>query len=362
MKRRAQIQKSINWAQALGLISDGVYQTAKVMASFVLDDFQRPVCAVEVLRLAKERRKHVSTIRRHIAALEDAGLVERQTAGNGLRGSFFGGAVVFGINFAPALERHDELCEAYRRQCHANTAFQKARLLFSRTKAHLRRICEQVDDHRTLEWVLGLDRPSRLPASELRRLTHECSARVEALQAVAEHGEQAQITSTERRQPISPDRAIMRAAPREIGRHYTDTNKKNNNSNTAVEAGENSHEDVLGKLTPEMLARIAPKDWREWIENFAYSGKTGWDGFILTAQMMLPCIGGSGGTWDRIVRMAGPQVASVLVLLAASDPSIRNPDRWIVSMTGRACSQRFNWQAPIKRLVRQSSSAALVVG
>lgn len=383
--RRTRIQGALRAAHELGLITDAEYGTAAMMASYVKDDFDRALCAVEVQRIARDRGRDERTIRRHIRALEKAGLVENRTAGNGLRGCFNGGTVVFGVCFERAYDRWDELCSDVNAKRLEESRLLSLRRAISFLRRRLRSTCEELQDMGVLEWLSTLPRRYQgLSPNELARLVEECERRLEALtearrqaaRAVAEIAdvsEPAKTSQNDTPQSAEPDhrpvdkysvgRPKMSDGPDRNDRPYTLTKKDNNERmisttrrvDKAVRAAHASTSAPGNENRLNVAACLAaiPPEWREWIDIYRESGMDETSAFVLVAKQFFNRMGGSERAWLIAKSRAGDLIAAMLVLVAVANP-VRCMDAWLLAMVHRAENQAVNWTTPFRFLARTS--------
>jgi len=357
------IQQALRHANELGFVSDAVVTTAAMMVSYIKDDFDHPVCTVEVMRMARDRGRDERTIRRHIRALVDAGLAEDRTAGNGLRGVFSGGAVVFGVSFEPAVNALGYLREAVEQKRAEEGRIVKLRRGASYLRRRLRAACEEINDLGLLEWLATLPRRyDALSPDELAHLVAECERQLEALIAAQQKAQTKQDSASGRLdQAVDEDsfgRPKMSGGPDKNDRPYT--NKKFNNNLCTRRAMDvpllrtagTVDNDEDNTLTIDKVMPALSDEWREMLQAHYQNGISIERAFACVAEQIFQVSGGSARAWQIAQdRIRHPILLACLVLIAEKTPP-RSPDRWLMAMAKRAEARRVNWSSPLRGLAR----------
>ncbi|TWG96317.1 replication protein C-like [Mesorhizobium sp. J18] len=362
--RRARIQQALRNANELGLITDAEYGTAAMMASYIKDDFDHPLCAVEVQRIARDRGRDERTIRRHVLSLARIGFVEDRTAGNGLRGVFCGRRVIFGIDFSPLVDQYERLRLDLKAKREEEGRILAMRRTISFLRRRLRAACEEISDDGLLDWLASLPRRyGSLSADELARLVEECQRRLEGL--VRQRAKMAasvadRPNSGKESEKSAVGRSKMSDGPDKIARPSTSTKKENNNREESTRYAVDISAPAVGTtgtITLEKALAATPGEWREWIAIYREGGMDAVRAFNLTAKQFFNQAGGSERIWRFAASRAGENMAALLALIACESPNIREIDAWMAAMVGRACREEFNWQTPFARLTRTNREA-----
>lgn len=333
--------------RALGL-GDRTICVLEALVSFNTDrelDGSAPIIVFPSNRELSMRARGMApaTIRRHLAALVDAGLVIRRDSANGKRYCLRDDRGVvedaFGFDLAPLALRAGEIhaaAEAARREERAIRALRSEVTLHQRDIA---RIVEcALEEGRAGDWLGmaerlsmisgGLGRNAGIDALEARR------SELSRLRAEVENSYLSSLSEEE-----------MSANDTQSERHY-----QNSNTETTSELNGCEHSTAkpanAEKAAPERkmavsldrLKRLCPG-----ILDYARDGIRNWSDLIKTADLVRSMLGVSPDAWRKARAAMGEQAASVVIafILERAD-TIRSPGGYLRDLTAKAEKSAFS--------------------
>ena len=311
-----------------------------------------------------------ATLRRHIAALVDRGLVIRRDSPNGKRYARKGGGgeveQAFGFDLSPLVARADEI-EAWAEEARAED--RARRLSRERITLHRRDIAKMIET--ALEegvasptpdgWTGVLTRFSaisvRVPkvatSDELAPFVEALAAMLDQIRKVLEAraiqvNMSANESQTERHlQNSNPDDISERkdfreekavpseAAPREVGRVSART------------------------LFPLSMVLEACPD----VAHYAKGGVRSWHDLMATAGLVRSVLGISPSAWQEAQEALGPESASVTIsCILQRAEAIGSPGGYLRALVGRAREGRFGTGPMLLALLRTRAKEARRTG
>lgn len=302
-----------------------------------------------------------STLRRHLAALVQAGLIWRQDSPNGKRYAARdrSGALLhaFGLDLRPLQLRAVEITDAANAIGDAERALHRARealVLRLRDAAKLLAYGREVG--LPGDWD-GLEaRLLPLRAALRRKMNGEVVAGLldaagDILQALRQMIEMSVVT----------EETHGNAA--HSGRHHTNSKEDSHESEPCLEEGRapgvTAVRDVTAVLgvpaVPLVLVLKACPD----IRPYARSNLTDWRDLVAVAAEVRGMMGISASAWDEAKRLMGPETAAMAVVaMLQRIGSISNPGGYLRALSGKAATGGFSAGPMIMALLNSESARA----
>ena len=312
-------------------LTDAVQTTAHAMINRIPREAPEPISPASVTSLAEQRGVNPRTIRNHIAALIEAGLARNACLDGGRRHTARDrrGAIaeLYGIDFAPMMQRADEidLLDADRKAELAEQAH--FRFEISKVRKEVRRMVEagHLDDDQLSVW-----------ASLPRRIAHMTHAALERLWAIVCALRDA-LTACGEVPPVSENFSDQ---SEKTDRPYSTHQVLSDGCNPPM-VSENATEATCGlqHINLHMVKSVLPLDWQASI--LRHYGTLDWISFANTAYERAASAGISPAAWSTAQAAIGRQGAAIMVLIALTDAAenggkIANPGGWVRRMAERA--------------------------
>ncbi|MCO6188361.1 plasmid replication protein RepC [Rhizobium sp. L1K21] len=343
-----QLLRALTEARAVYGLSDRTIMLLEALVSFTPErelDGRQPIIVFPSNRELSLRARGMApaTIRRHLAALVDAGMVFRRDSANGKRYCRRGddGQVedAFGFDLAPLALQASEIyehAEAARAEAKAVRAIRAEITLHQRDLSKIIEIA--LEEGRQGDWPGFTERLARLtpPLSRNAPLSLLKGLREELLYLRGE-------VEDSYLQSISEEE--MSANDRHSERHH-----QNSNADQISESSGNEKMDVAGilqeKAAPEQKAAISLKKLRRIcpeIWEYARDGVSSWADLIKTADLVRSMLGVSPDAWAKARSAMGEQQAAVVIaaILERSD-TIRSPGGYLRDLTRKAEAGAFS--------------------
>jgi replication initiation protein RepC len=276
-----------------------------------------------------------ATIRRHIVALVEAGLLFRRDSANGkrfCRRDDHGGVEdAFGFDLAPLALKSSEILA----MADAVRAEDKAiRQMRTEVTLHQRDIAKIIDialeEGRAGDWlgfgerlrvtVLGLNRRAPLPQMKAVR---------DILLDIRTEVEKAYLESLEESEMSANDHHSERHLHNSNTDHLYELN-----SNETERSGQASH------VAPERKAAISIGRLKRLCPQFldyARGGISGWTDMTRTADLVRSMLGISPDAWHKACKAMGAEIASVVIaVMLERAETIKSPGGYLRNLTGKA--------------------------
>lgn len=284
-----------------------------------------------------------STLRRHIAALVQSGLILRRDSPNGKRYARRGASGridrAFGFDLRPLALRATEIImkadearsDAHELRCQRETVVIGLRDL---TKLVIWG-AEQI----AADWTALKDACADLQRSLRRKLDLSQLQRIERGIRILTAQVQALITP-----PEAAETPEMSGSVSRIERHHQSSNKD------CLES-EPSHEDK--KETPQTIPLGLMLKATPDICDYAPDGIRTWADLVATADLVRPMLGITLDAWRRACRIMGPESAAVtLACILQRHETILRPGGYLRSLTDKAEGQGFSPAPMVMALLR----------
>lgn len=343
-----QLLRALTEARAVYGLSDRTIMLLEALVSFTPErelNGRQPIIVFPSNRELALRARGMApaTIRRHLAALVDAGMIFRRDSANGKRYCRRGddGVVedAFGFDLAPlALQASDiyEFAEAARAEAKAIRAIRTEITLHQRDLSKIIEIA--MEEGRAGDWADFSDQLVRntpplsrnAPLALLKGLRN-------ALITLRREVEDAYLNSISEEEMSAND-------------HHSERHYQNSNTDQISESNGQETINVAGTLqekpAPEQKAAISLRKLRQIcpeIWEYARDGVTSWADLIKTADLVRSMLGVSPDAWAKARAAMGEQQAAVVIaaILERSD-TIRSPGGYLRDLTRKAEAGAFS--------------------
>jgi len=353
-----QLLRALTEARHAYGLGDRTIGLLEALASFCAErelDGSEPIIVFPSNRELSIRARGMSpaTIRRHLAALVDSGLIFRRDSANGKRFCRRDdtGQVedAFGFDLAPLALKAGEIYAAAEA---ARTAAKALRALRGEVTLHLRDvskiIASAVEEERPGGWddlALRLaEMSTRLP----RRHSEEGLADLrDALRAFRVEVENAYLASLTDKEMSANDQQNERHIQNSKTDPYFEINGKENEPREGAGAlNETSERKIAVSLTK--LQRLCPQ-----LKDYAKDGIAGWQDFLRTAELVRSMLGISPDAWRKARATMGPQTAAVVVaVMLERAEDIRSPGGYLRNLTEKSENGTFSIYPMLQALER----------
>ncbi len=343
-----QLLRALTEARVAYGLGDRTIMLLEALASFTPErelDGSKPIIVFPSNRELSIRARGMApaTIRRHLAALVDAGLLFRRDSANGKRYCRRGddGLVedAFGFDLAPLALKAAEIyqfAESARAEAAAIRALRTEITLHQRDISKI--IEAALDEARSGDWLEFADRLA------------ECSGRL-SRNAPANLLQGLRDMLVKLRQEVentyldSLSEEEMSANEHHSERHYQNSNTDPIFESSGLETI-NAADSVQEEPTPERRAAISLRKLRQIcpeIGEYARDGISSWADLIKTADLVRSMLGVSPDAWAKARAAMGDQQAAVVIaaILERSD-SIRSPGGYLRDLTRKAEAGAFS--------------------
>ncbi len=288
-----------------------------------------------------------STLRRHLAALVQAGLVVRHDSPNGkryaLRGGHGGVEIAFGFDLRPLLLRAGEIAALAR----------AARDTAARCKRLRARLVLALRDAVALaEWgqmtAQVLDRLDELRRALRRRLDIDTlSALVEAAETLRQ-----ELRNTLNSEPVTeePDGSDIQNERHQQNSEQdpieSDSGKDNSPARETDRPAPPLPLDLVTKAAPDILP-YAQGDIRNWRD------------LLVAAETVRPMMGINRDAWSEAQRVMQPEIAATTLACMLQDMArIRNPGAYLRALSAKASEGAFSPGPMVMALLRRETAPA----
>lgn len=288
-----------------------------------------------------------STMRRHLTALIDAGLILRRDSPNGKRyvKRYGTDPQAFGFDLTPLVTRYVEICELADATRAADIEFQRLKRTVSLMRRDLAALSEYgLKSQPELRKWDALNDTAKLTARALRR--NLCTDDLCTIQSEL-------CTALEIAKDLLhlPETAEMNTSDAENEQHIHNSNK-----DTLIKEEPNIeevHENSLTKpITPLAMVLDTCKEFKAYVQHDILS----WSGLVRAAQSIRPMMGITGQTWDDAVKQMGPEQASVvLIAMLERFEQIKSPGAYLRHLSQKAGQGTFSCGPMIASLMRRTA-------
>lgn len=272
-----------------------------------------------------------STLRRHISALVDAGLILRRDSPNGKRYARRapGGGIeqAFGFDLSPLVASADELAERAARIIEERRALDSLREQITLARRDIAKMLAF-----GVEQLVDTDLPAL--HREYRELidNRPRGARRETLEPLAA----ALVELSKRILHILENE--IEAAPR----HEVTVDIERQAAGSSGSNGERYHTEPEEKAAPSVPVRLLAETCPDFVDYARHGLRTARD-VTDTATIVRPLLGVSPSAWDEACAAMGPGPASVtLALILQRGNAIRNPGGYLRNLARRASDGQFS--------------------
>ena len=353
-----QLLRALTEARQLYGIGDRAIAVLEALVSFTADrelDGREPIIVFPSNRELAMRARGMApaTIRRHLAALVEAGMIFRRDSANGKRYARRDerGLVeeAFGFDLAPLALRAAEILEAAEAERSRERAL---RALRSEVTLHLRDIAKIIDcalvEARAGAWADYMARLALLSGGIGRRTEADMlTRRRDDLARLRAEVENAYLSSLSEQEMSGND-------------HQTEQHIQNSNSDQTFEQygqeTQNAEASNAARPAPEQkmavsldrIKRLCPQ-----MADYARNGIRSWTDFVATADLVRSVLGISPDAWRKAKAAMGEQAASVVVAaLLERAETIRSPGGYLRDLTDKAEKSAFSIYPMLQALER----------
>ncbi|MGV8935480.1 MAG: plasmid replication protein RepC [Allorhizobium sp.] len=294
-----------------------------------------------------------ATIRRHLAALVDAGLIFRRDSANGKRFCRRDdtGQVedAFGFDLAPlALKAGDIYAHAETARAEAKAA----RALRGEVTLHMRDISKIVasalEEARRGDW-LGYS--EQLQAMSIRRPRRHVTADLEPLRQslllLRSQVENSYLNSLSEQELSGNEVENERHIQNSKSEHHFENSGNEDQNDAATDTAAPGLERKMA-ISLTKLERLCPQ-----MKNYAKGGITGWEDFLRTAELVRSMLGISPDAWRKARIAMGAQAAAVAIaIMLERAETIRSPGGYLRNLTEKAENGTFSIYPMLQALER----------
>ena len=353
-----QLLRALTEARQLYGIGDRAIAVLEALVSFTADrelDGREPIIVFPSNRELAMRARGMApaTIRRHLAALVEAGMIFRRDSANGKRYARRDerGLVeeAFGFDLAPLALRAAEILEAAEAERSRERAL---RALRSEVTLHLRDIAKIIDcaleEARAGAWADYMARLALLSGGIGRRTEADMlMRRRDDLARLRAEVENAYLSSLSEQEMSGNDRQTEQHiqnsnSDQTFERHGQETQTAEA-QNTAMSAPEQKM-----AVSLDRIKRLCPQ-----MADYARNGIRSWPDFVATADLVRSVLGISPDAWRKAKASMGEQAASVVVAaLLERAETIRSPGGYLRDLTDKAEKSAFSIYPMLQALER----------
>ncbi|MGJ7042882.1 replication initiation protein RepC [Shinella sp. BE166] len=352
-----QLMRAVTEARGVFGIGDRTISVLEALVSFANErelDGTAPIIVFPSNRELSLRARGMApaTIRRHLAALVEAGLIFRRDSANGKRFCRRDekGALedAFGFDLAPLALKAGEIFEAAER---ARAEDRAMRALRSEVTLHQRDIAKIIatalEEGRAGDWLGLTARLADLVAGLGRRTAADILAtRRDGLQRLRAEVENAYLSSLSEQEMSG-------------SAHQSEQHIQNSNTDQPIEPY--GRENEPAKAAPEQkmaisldrLMRLCPQ-----IADYARNGVKSWTDLVAAADLVRSMLGISPDAWRKAKAAMGDAAAAVVIAaLLERGEAIRSPGGYLRDLTDKAERSAFSIYPMVQALERGQGRA-----
>ncbi|MFB9791069.1 plasmid replication protein RepC [Shinella granuli] len=357
-----QLMRAVTEARRAYGIGDRTISVLEALVSFVAErelDGAAPIIVFPSNRELSLRARGMApaTIRRHLAALVEAGLIIRRDSPNGKRFCRRDetGALedAFGFDLAPLALRAGEIfeaAEAVRAEDRAVRALRGEVTLHQRDIAKI--LATALEEGRAGDWLDYSARLADLSAGLGRRAAGDLlAARREGLLRLRAEVESAYLSSLSEEEmsgnDLQTEQHIQNSNTDQNLESYGRETQKAKAVNEARPAPEQKMAISLGRLV-----RLCPD-----IADYGRDGLTSWADLLAAADLVRSMLGISPDAWQKAKAAMGEQAAAVVIaVLLQRGEAIRSPGGYLRDLTEKAVRGAFSIYPMLQALERGRSA------
>lgn len=292
----------------------------------------------------------LSTMRRHLARLVDAGVIARRDSPNGKRYArkSRAGRVVFGLDLAPLARQHAAVCaeaEAVRAARDAHQRLRETVSLMRRDLAGLAEFGAEVRPdlplwtrHAALAAQSARLLRRQLTAEDLVRLEATLLSALEDARAIFDPDESEEMSSNEGRNE----------------RHHQNSNSDLHDLELRLESAKAQPE--APQTGPRMPLALVLRACHE-IAVYGDGPIRHWHQLVRAADAVRPMMGISPSAWDEARRLMGPENAAVVMAaMLERFSAIRSPGGYLRSLSLKATEGGFSPGPMVMALLRRDAA------
>ena len=353
-----QLLRALTEARQLYGIGDRAIAVLEALVSFTADrelDGREPIIVFPSNRELAMRARGMApaTIRRHLAALVEAGMIFRRDSANGKRYARRDerGLVeeAFGFDLAPLALRAAEILEAAEAERSRERAL---RALRSEVTLHLRDIAKIIDcaleEARAGAWADYMARLALLSGGIGRRTEADMlMRRGDDLARLRVEVENAYLSSLSEQEMSGNDHQNEQ----HIQNSNSDQTFEHNGQETQTAEAQNTARSAPEQkmaVSLDRIKRLCPQ-----MADYARNGIRSWPDFVATADLVRSVLGISPDAWRKAKAAMGEQAASVVVAaLLERAETIRSPGGYLRDLTDKAEKSAFSIYPMLQALER----------
>lgn len=308
-----------------------------------------------------------STMRRHLARLVEAGLLQRRDSPNGKRYVRKHGEdrVAFGFDLSPLYCQSEEIARAAEAVREAEERVRRLREVVSLMRRDLAALAEFGDE---MQPGLGLwDQLRDTAAITARALRRKLS-----IEDLAAYRADLEALLDQVRNIIDgPETEEMNTNDARSERHHHNSNKESIDLEPALEKS-GAAADVLDVNTDEPVADVDERDTRllpkiplhlviaacPSLKTFYQGEIRHWHQLFDAACHVRPAMGISASAWEEAQRFMGPEQASIVVAaMLERFADIRSPGGYLRALTTKAAAGEFSCGPMVMALIGRRNAA-----
>lgn len=308
-----------------------------------------------------------STMRRHLARLVEAGLLQRRDSPNGKRYVRKHGdeRVAFGFDLSPLYCQSEEIARAAEAVREAEERVRRLREVVSLMRRDLAALAEFGDE---MQPGLGLWDQLRDTAA----LTARALRRKLSIEDLATYRADLEALLDQARNIIDgPETEEMNTNDARSERHHHNSNKESIDLEPALEKS-GAAADVPDVNTDEPVADVDERDTRllpkiplhlviaacPSLKTFYQGEIRHWHQLFDAACHVRPAMGISASAWEEAQRFMGPEQASIVVAaMLERFEDIRSPGGYLRALTAKAAAGEFSCGPMVMALIGRRSAA-----
>ncbi|MBT8152680.1 replication initiation protein RepC [Epibacterium ulvae] len=297
-----------------------------------------------------------STLRRHLAALVDAGLISRHDSPNGKRyvRRGRGGQIAhaFGFDLTPLLHRATEITDKAEeaRRLAAETSLIRERISLMRR-----------DALKLAEFGLSQDMPADWPGlnASLEELTKRLRRKL-SLENLSQIEECLVDILSDIRQIIEPKSEELSGCDGQTERHHQSSKKDilESEQPAPIHNVTPLAKPKLSKEKPTLPLTVVLQACPD-VLSYCEGPPTNWRDLIAAASFLRGMMGIDHTAWDEAMRLMGPEAAATtLACILQRFGDIRNPGGYLRSLSAKAASGSFSPAPMVMSLINASNQTA----
>jgi replication initiation protein RepC len=353
-----QLMRALTEARAAYGIGDRAISVLEALVSFTTTrelDGSAPIIVFPSNRELSVRTRGISpaTIRRHLAALVEAGMIFRRDSANGKRfcRRDDNGAIedAFGFDLAPLALRATEILEA----AEAARAEERAiRALRSEVTLHQRDITKIIacalEEGRAGDWLDFKARLATMTTGLGRRMRRDLLAwRRDKLITLRAEVENAYLSSLSEREMSGNELQNEQHIQNTNTDHSFELNGQENTDGSATISNLTVPEQKMA-ISLDRLTRICPQ-----IADYTKDGIRSWNDFLAAADLARSMLGITPDAWRKAKAAMGEQTAAmVITVLLERGEAVRSPGGYLRNLTEKAQRAAFSIYPMLQALER----------